>query len=179
MEETTREICRVVTRIWVEGVHLGMDARVKPSDSAKLEPDAAPALLKSWKAQIDSLMSRLDWGVWLKCRPACSYEVGCVQCTRGCELTHTLRKCVTSQPGRSSCADLMPLAQDLVDQLRRRQVHRQTIKGSTPPMTQHTWILCHDACVAWSHMRWTMNTHCSPRMLFPLHLSICLFISYP
>lgn len=71
--ETTREICRVVTGMWVDGVMAELDPDLyKPST---ITNTAIESLLESWKERISSLMKWLDWSVWLKCRPACGFEV--------------------------------------------------------------------------------------------------------
>ncbi|KAJ6551659.1 hypothetical protein B0H19DRAFT_1158491 [Mycena capillaripes] len=73
VEETNREICRVVVGLWAEGVAAGLDD-VLPVDPT--QPDGK-ALVRKWKAAIDDLMAWLDWSVWIKCRPECSFEEMC------------------------------------------------------------------------------------------------------
>jgi hypothetical protein len=97
-QETNREICRVITRMWVRGVidggldqELSPRPRVKPSDNvedantrlygAEADNGNVNILLKSlltiWQQEITTLMSWLDWSVWLKCRPECSFDEFC------------------------------------------------------------------------------------------------------
>ena len=70
---TTREICRVVTKMWAAGVYLGID----PSLNTKESPDVAEVahLRKTWTTALDRLMEWLDWSVWIKCNPGCGPEV--------------------------------------------------------------------------------------------------------
>ncbi|KAE9392261.1 hypothetical protein BT96DRAFT_888117 [Gymnopus androsaceus JB14] len=78
VHETTREICRVVTGMWVDGVMAGLDPDLyKPSTTEGLVETEIESLLASWKERISSLMKWLDWSVWLKCRPACGFEELC------------------------------------------------------------------------------------------------------
>ncbi|KAG1727712.1 hypothetical protein EDB19DRAFT_1749239 [Suillus lakei] len=61
IEDTTKEICRVITKMWANGVTSGLDT-VFPVE-LNGEPD------------ITHLMHY--WSVWIKCRPACSPEEMC------------------------------------------------------------------------------------------------------
>ncbi|KAG6326575.1 hypothetical protein ID866_12514 [Astraeus odoratus] len=72
-EQTTREICRVVTRMWASGVLLGLDGFL--NSKATLDTSAVAALLCKWKTEISSLIHWLDWSIWVKCQPDCSPEV--------------------------------------------------------------------------------------------------------
>ncbi|THU84207.1 hypothetical protein K435DRAFT_870503 [Dendrothele bispora CBS 962.96] len=90
IQETNREICRVITNMWVRGiVDGGLDKELSPhprtgveegtktdGDDDKGEDPNIPlkSLLTIWKTEITNLMSWLDWGVWLKCNPACSFR---------------------------------------------------------------------------------------------------------
>jgi len=75
VQETTREICRVITKMWVSGVLTGLDTYL-PLDST---PDATQMvrLMGSWRQELSALMTWLDWSVWVKCRPACGPEEMC------------------------------------------------------------------------------------------------------
>lgn len=75
VQETTREICRVITKMWVSSVLAGLDAYI-PRDST---PDAAQIvrLMDSWRQELSALMKWLDWSVWVRCRPACGPEEMC------------------------------------------------------------------------------------------------------
>ncbi|KAJ7471275.1 hypothetical protein B0H11DRAFT_2174505 [Mycena galericulata] len=74
VEETNREICRVIVGLWAEGVAAGLDDAL-PVDSP-IEADGA-ALTYKWKAAVDGLMAWLDWSAWVKCRPECSFDELC------------------------------------------------------------------------------------------------------
>ncbi|KAF8158805.1 hypothetical protein K438DRAFT_1620360 [Mycena galopus ATCC 62051] len=81
LDETNREICRVVVRMWVAGVHADLDAFI-PLDGGINEKTAIPnekllAVVESWRANTQGLMAWLDWAVWVKCRPACRVEEIC------------------------------------------------------------------------------------------------------
>ncbi|KAG2106797.1 uncharacterized protein F5147DRAFT_578618 [Suillus discolor] len=75
VQMTSREICRVVTKMWVSGVLAGLDIYL-PRDST---PDAEQMalLMSSWRQELGALMTWLDWSVWVKCRPACGPEEMC------------------------------------------------------------------------------------------------------
>ena len=70
---TTREICRVVTKMWAAGIYAGID----PSLNHKESPDVAEVahLWNTWTEDLDRLMAWLDWSVWIKCNPGCGSEV--------------------------------------------------------------------------------------------------------
>ncbi|KAG2150650.1 uncharacterized protein EDB93DRAFT_1084026 [Suillus bovinus] len=75
VQETSREICRVITKMWASGVVAGLDVHL-PRDST---PDTAQIvrLMDSWRQELGALMTWLDWSVWVKCRPACGPEEMC------------------------------------------------------------------------------------------------------
>ncbi|KAG2368468.1 hypothetical protein BDR07DRAFT_1390730 [Suillus spraguei] len=75
VQETTREICRVITKMWASGVLAGLDTYL-PRDST---PDAAQIIrmMDSWRQELSALMTWLDWSVWVRCRPACGPEEMC------------------------------------------------------------------------------------------------------
>ncbi|KAF8128715.1 hypothetical protein EV363DRAFT_1340403 [Boletus edulis] len=72
---TTREICRVVTKMWVAGVHAGID----PLLNTKEHFDVAKVahLRNAWLEDLNHLMTWLDWSEWVKCNPACDREEVC------------------------------------------------------------------------------------------------------
>ncbi|KAJ7451347.1 hypothetical protein FB451DRAFT_1342758 [Mycena latifolia] len=75
LDETSREICRVVVRMWVAGVRAGLDLLITledPDSSSPIQPVVA-----GWRAETRALMAWLDWSVWVKCRPACGVEEMC------------------------------------------------------------------------------------------------------
>jgi hypothetical protein len=73
LDETSREICRVVVRMWVAGVHVGLDPLI-PGQEEPVTSNIAH-IVESWKADSRVLIAWLDWGLWVKCRPACGVEV--------------------------------------------------------------------------------------------------------
>ncbi|KAH0831158.1 hypothetical protein J3R83DRAFT_13734 [Lanmaoa asiatica] len=72
---TTREICRVVTKMWATGVLAGLD----PLLNTKEYPDIArvTSLRNAWAEDLNHLMAWLDWSEWVKCDPACGREEAC------------------------------------------------------------------------------------------------------
>ncbi|KAJ6589070.1 hypothetical protein B0H19DRAFT_1102779 [Mycena capillaripes] len=65
-QETIREICRTLVKIWAEGVLALRDSATLPS-----------SLTPKWRLDVDRLMKLLDWDVWVKCRPACAVDESC------------------------------------------------------------------------------------------------------
>ncbi|KAG2060803.1 hypothetical protein BDR06DRAFT_947288 [Suillus hirtellus] len=74
VEETTREICRVTTKMWAVGVMNGLDTLFPVELS--VEPDVLQ-IMNDRRQDIEKLMSWLDWSIWIKCRPACGPEEMC------------------------------------------------------------------------------------------------------
>ena len=70
---TSREICRVVTKMWAAGVYAGID----PLLNTKESPDIAEVarVCNTWAKDLNRLMEWLDWSVWVKCNPDCGPEV--------------------------------------------------------------------------------------------------------
>ncbi|KAK6991914.1 hypothetical protein R3P38DRAFT_3091410 [Favolaschia claudopus] len=79
LDDTSREICRVIVRMWVEGVHAGIDPLLPHprGDVSRQRAGNLEALLTSWRKEHSALMTWLDWSVWVKCRPACGDEEMC------------------------------------------------------------------------------------------------------
>lgn len=75
VRETTREICRVVTRMWASGLMAGVDHFYPPEQ--RPDADRIHALMSEWREDLTQLISWLDWSVWVKCRPACGIEEMC------------------------------------------------------------------------------------------------------
>jgi hypothetical protein len=76
-QTTSKEICRVITRLWAQGIIEGVQ-EPSPSSHNKDETSRihdADILLEQWSQQVKGLMAWLDWSVWIKCKPACSFEV--------------------------------------------------------------------------------------------------------
>lgn len=74
VEDTTKEICRVTTKMWAVGVMNGLDTLFPAELNG--EPDVTQ-IMNDWKEDVQKLMSWLDWSVWIKCRPACGPEEVC------------------------------------------------------------------------------------------------------
>jgi hypothetical protein len=74
VEDTTKEICRVITNMWANGVMSGLDSLFHVERHVDRE---VIRLMSDWRQDIEKLMSWLDWSVWVKCRPACSTEEMC------------------------------------------------------------------------------------------------------
>jgi hypothetical protein len=79
--EVEREVCRVLVGVWAEGRELGLRGWEGPDDGGEAGVNANKVsyvrLATDWRERIEGLMRWLDWSVdWLKCRPACSFEVG-------------------------------------------------------------------------------------------------------
>ncbi|KAG1905314.1 uncharacterized protein F5891DRAFT_1008756 [Suillus fuscotomentosus] len=74
VEETTREICRVTTKMWAVGVMNGLDTLFPVELSG--DPDVLQ-IMDDRRQDIEKLMSWLDWSIWIKCRPACGPEEMC------------------------------------------------------------------------------------------------------
>ena len=70
---TTREICRVVTKMWAAGVYAGIDPLLNTKDT----PDIVEVtkVRSRWTEDLNRLMAWLDWHVWVKCNPGCRPEV--------------------------------------------------------------------------------------------------------
>ena len=70
---TSREICRVVTKMWAAGVYAGIDPLLHTKES--LDVWEITLLWNSWAEDLNYLMTWLDWSVWVKCNPGCGPEV--------------------------------------------------------------------------------------------------------
>ncbi|KAG2361426.1 hypothetical protein BDR07DRAFT_1610158 [Suillus spraguei] len=75
VRETTREICRVTTKMWASGFIAGVDPFYPPEE--RPDADYMHTLMSEWKEDMTQLISWLDWSVWVKCRPACGIEEMC------------------------------------------------------------------------------------------------------
>jgi len=65
VEGVLHEICRVVVRMWAEGAMLPLDGDETPLTQ----------VAEKWSWAINELIKWLDWNVWVKCKPACGFEV--------------------------------------------------------------------------------------------------------
>ncbi|KAH7916573.1 hypothetical protein BJ138DRAFT_1139364 [Hygrophoropsis aurantiaca] len=73
VQETTREICRVVVGMWAEGVKTGFD--IDLWIGARSEAPSITVtrmILDEWSTAINGLMAWLDWNIWVKCKPPCN-----------------------------------------------------------------------------------------------------------
>ncbi|KAH7928225.1 hypothetical protein BV22DRAFT_1083297 [Leucogyrophana mollusca] len=78
LQETTREICRVLVGMWADGVMAGLDEYLwQDPPSGGDDDDKLERIMAQWKGQLTSLMGWLDWSVWIKCKPACGLEEVC------------------------------------------------------------------------------------------------------
>ncbi|KAJ6509106.1 hypothetical protein DFH09DRAFT_999972, partial [Mycena vulgaris] len=78
LDETSREICRVVVRMWAAGARAGLDVLIPLEDG--LDPTNTTRTLhvvEAWHGDARTLTAWLDWSVWVKCRPACGVEEMC------------------------------------------------------------------------------------------------------
>ncbi|KAJ3887418.1 hypothetical protein GG344DRAFT_55716 [Lentinula edodes] len=82
VQDTTKEICRVLVKMWATGVEAGLDAKYwvrRPGRQEKRDhhDDRFGALARQWSVEIEHLMDWLDWHMWVSCSPACSDEEMC------------------------------------------------------------------------------------------------------
>ncbi|KAJ3813863.1 hypothetical protein F5876DRAFT_34179 [Lentinula aff. lateritia] len=82
VQDTTKEICRVLVKMWATGVEADLDAKYwlrQPGRQEKRDhhDDRFGALARQWSVEIEHLMDWLDWHVWVSCSPACSDEEMC------------------------------------------------------------------------------------------------------
>ncbi|KAH7928222.1 hypothetical protein BV22DRAFT_216800 [Leucogyrophana mollusca] len=72
VQQTTRELCRVMVKMWAKGVMNGLDEYLWLDDREGDLPRAVvEGILQDWRTELDGLMTWLDWSVWIKCRPSC------------------------------------------------------------------------------------------------------------
>ena len=76
---TSREICRVVTKMWAAGVYAGIDPALNTKESLNIAE--VTQVWSQWAEDLNRLMAWLDWSVWVKCDPDCGPEV-CLSCGR-------------------------------------------------------------------------------------------------
>ncbi|KAG1887218.1 hypothetical protein F4604DRAFT_1917029 [Suillus subluteus] len=74
VEDTSKEICRVTTKMWAVGVMSGLDTLFPIELNGELN---VAQIMDDWRQDIQKLVSWLDWSVWIKCRPACGPEEMC------------------------------------------------------------------------------------------------------
>ncbi|KAH7927204.1 hypothetical protein BV22DRAFT_1127575 [Leucogyrophana mollusca] len=71
IQETTREICRVVVRMWAEGVETGLDSYLP----MKAEVPDVTAVMAKWSDDLNGLMAWLDWSIYQLNDRFCSQEM--------------------------------------------------------------------------------------------------------
>lgn len=71
---TSREICRVVTKMWATGVYAGIDPSLNTKEC--LDIAEVTRVWNTWGEDLNQLMAWLDWSVWVNCKPGCGPEVG-------------------------------------------------------------------------------------------------------
>ena len=94
----SKEICRVIVRMWAEG----MEYTSKANGSKEGSGCSDRKLLARWKGLTEELMSWLDWSEWVICRPACGDEVSLGTMMLAPCLHMIYRRYVTFLLGRSS-----------------------------------------------------------------------------
>ncbi|KAJ6579209.1 hypothetical protein DFH09DRAFT_1147796 [Mycena vulgaris] len=80
LDETSREICRVVVRMWAAGVRAGLDPLIPLETGSQDAPPHVHTVLRvvdAWRADAHTLIAWLDWSVWVTCRPVCGAEEMC------------------------------------------------------------------------------------------------------
>jgi len=75
VKDVLKEICRVVVRIWAEGEEVLAAQELGLQSGSHSGGDPSEVLLNHWSESIQGLISWLDWSFWVRCRPACSFEV--------------------------------------------------------------------------------------------------------
>ncbi|KAF8978801.1 hypothetical protein BDQ17DRAFT_1382522, partial [Cyathus striatus] len=73
MVDVNKEICRVLVKLWAEGVERGL----VPWKEITTSENELRELLDGWKNEVDMLMKWLDWGVWARCPEPCGPEEMC------------------------------------------------------------------------------------------------------
>ena len=66
-KSVSKEICRVIVRMWAEGMEYTI--------SKEGFGCSAEELVTRWKGLTEELMDWLDWSEWVTCEPACGNEV--------------------------------------------------------------------------------------------------------
>ncbi|KIK71463.1 hypothetical protein GYMLUDRAFT_52541 [Collybiopsis luxurians FD-317 M1] len=79
VRDTTKEICRVLVKIWATGVEQSLDSRywVRRTVGQDERHQDFEALARRWRIDLEHLMDWLDWHMWSKCSPACGDEEMC------------------------------------------------------------------------------------------------------
>jgi len=81
VKDVSKEICRVLVGLWAEGANRGLAkySDLAPPHTRDDEPTLAE-LLEDWRTRVAGLMKWLDWSHWVRCDPACKYEVSIEFC---------------------------------------------------------------------------------------------------
>ncbi|KAF5383987.1 hypothetical protein D9757_006956 [Collybiopsis confluens] len=89
VQDTTKEICRVLVKMWTAGVQQGLDSRYwVRRTQGQVQGPAFQVLARQWRGDLEHLMSWLDWHIWTACKPACGDEVGVVVVTLSSKRAH-------------------------------------------------------------------------------------------
>jgi len=75
----SKEICRVLVGVWAEGVDLGLVDDSEVAVGNLRDDEMLEKVLTSWRARIAGLMDWLDWSYWVRCDPACGYDVSVLE----------------------------------------------------------------------------------------------------
>jgi len=75
----SKEICRVLVGVWAEGVDLGLVDDSEVAVGNLRDDEMLEKVLTSWKTRIAGLMNWLDWSYWVRCEPACEYNVSVLE----------------------------------------------------------------------------------------------------
>ncbi|KAJ4480071.1 hypothetical protein J3R30DRAFT_3873763, partial [Lentinula aciculospora] len=73
LKTTNREICRIITKIWADGVNYRLESPLGTRGSIM----HLRTIYERWKQNVDALMVWLDWSAWLRCKPTCSSDEMC------------------------------------------------------------------------------------------------------
>ena len=68
-KSVSKEICRVIVRMWAEGMELSIQTEGFTRSESR-------ELITRWRGLTEELMAWLDWSEWVTCQPACGDEVG-------------------------------------------------------------------------------------------------------
>ncbi|KAF9449769.1 hypothetical protein P691DRAFT_702678 [Macrolepiota fuliginosa MF-IS2] len=81
VQDTTKEICRVLVRVWAEGTAALRPDTKSEFNSRKSSPSSVliglGEIVKKWEEDVSGLMNWLAWDIWTTCRPACGFDELC------------------------------------------------------------------------------------------------------
>ena len=70
-KSVSKEICRVIVRMWAEGMEHSHSIGKEGFPSS----ESAQELITRWKGLTEELIAWLDWSEWVTCQPACGADV--------------------------------------------------------------------------------------------------------